>query len=243
VLDATGYMLKRNQLELGLWQFSYGIFDWLSVGTVPELWVIVPLLGGVSANLSVRVGVPIGSYVRVSLDANPVWVRVAKPARTINAWFIPIALAASVQPTRRQSYSVAVRYATLTGSMGGNLASHEIGGAAVTSYWQVSARAEYQLSEVLGLFVQAAIEPWERNIKLNDANVQLDSQTTVTVDGELSAVDGNRPWVAILGAHFRWDVLNVRLGVGYGRFFLPRLGLPIRKYDGVIPDINFYFRF
>jgi len=243
VLDGTGYMLKRNQVEIGLWQFAYGITDWLNVGTVPELWLLAPLLGGASANLSVRLGLPIGRYVHVSLDANPVWLRVQRPARHVNGWFIPMVLALSVQPTPRQSYSLGARYATLTGNFGGNLGSHEIAGTAVTSYVQITARAEYMFTQAFGLFLNAGIEPWERNIDLNSRNVQLDPQTTADVDGEISAVDNSRPWVAILGVHFRWDILNLRLGVGYGRFFLPRLGLPIRTYEGVVPDVNFYFRF
>ena len=72
---------------------------------------------------------------------------------------------------------------------------------------------------------------------------QLDDQTTVEIEGEASSTDNSRPWNAALGAHFHWSSVNLRVGVGYGNFFVPRIGLTARLYQGVVPDFDFYVRF
>lgn len=38
------------------------------------------------------------------------------------------------------------------------------------------------------------------------------------------------------------DTFNLRLGVGYGHFFIPTLGI-VSSYEGVIGDVEAYWRF
>ncbi|MEY4579335.1 MAG: hypothetical protein RL701_4038, partial [Pseudomonadota bacterium] len=71
----------------------------------------------------------------------------------------------------------------------------------------------------------------------------LDARTTVDIDAEASAIDHARPWAAVGGLAFSWGPASLRVGAGYGHVFVPRFGMPLRTYEGVLPDLNFYFRF
>jgi hypothetical protein len=65
----------------------------------------------------------------------------------------------------------------------------------------------------------------------------------VQVEGETSAASHALPWAALAGAHFRFGVVNIRVGGGYGNFFVPRIGETTRLYKGFVPDFDFFVRF
>jgi len=241
-LDATGYLLDRGQIEIGLWNFGYGITDWLNIGTVPAPWLIAPVLDGVSANLSLKLGFSVAQRWYLALEVNPIWVNFETGRRKLDAWLVPVTAGVSLRPVSRQSYSLAVRYAALTGDANTDIESHDIAGALVTSVVQVVAQAEYRFTHVFGLYLQGYLQVWEENLRFR-AGARLDDRTRAAVDGELDPTDGERPWAIIAGAHFRWGVANLRIGVGYNEFFVTRIGLALRKFQGPFPDVNFYFRF
>jgi hypothetical protein len=75
-LGSTGYTLPQGEIELGFFFMGAGVFDWLTVGTIPFPWVIAPILGGYSVNLAVKGGGPIGKYVNVGLEIIPLYVNI-----------------------------------------------------------------------------------------------------------------------------------------------------------------------
>lgn len=221
---------------------GYGVTDWLTVGLMPAPWVIAPILGGVSMNLSVKGGLPIGRFVNVALEVNPLWVNIQTSDTDTHGVIVPINLSASVHPAPRQNYSLNLRYVAVEGANNSNIDDQEIAGTVLTRVFQVIAQAQYQVADWAAIYVQGSLQPWEQEIQVEGEN-QLDDQTTVSVEGEASASDNSLPWNAALGAHFHWSSVNLRLGVGYGNFFVPRIGLTARVYQGVLPDFDFYVRF
>jgi hypothetical protein len=221
---------------------GHGITDWLSVGTEPAPWVIAPILGGISINLSVKVGFALGEYVNLGLELNPIWIRIVTEDTHTEGWLLPITLAASFHPTRKQSYSLAVRYVSASGVNDSTVDSQEVAGTALTRALQVIGQAQYQLTCAFAIYGAVYLQPWDQNLAVN-GDVQVDPSTTVHVEGEASSANQAVPWVALAGAHLRFGIVNIRLGGGYGNFFVPRIGATARAYKGFVPDFDFFVRF
>jgi hypothetical protein len=238
----TGYTLPQHEVELGLFFMGYGITDWLTVGLFPPAWIIAPILGGVSVNLSVKAGIPIGRYWNLALEVNPTWVNIDTADTKTNGWVVPVSLAGSWHPASRQSYSLGARYVAVEGTNNSDVSNQEIAGTALTRVLQLVGQAQYQLTGAVAIYAQGSLQVWEQQIQVNGSN-QLDDSTSVDVQGEASSTNHTRPWSAILGAHFHWSSVNLRVGVGYGNIFVPRIGLTARVYQGVVPDLDFYVRF
>jgi hypothetical protein len=234
--------LPQGEIELGFFFMGAGIFDWLTVGTIPAPWVIAPILGGYSVNLAVKGGVPIGRYVNVGLEIIPLYLNIDTADTTTHGWIIPVNLAGSLHPDARQSYTLGVRYTSVEGVNDSKVDNQEIAGAALTRAMQVNAQVQYQLTGAVALYAQGSLQVWEQQLQVSGES-QLDDSTSVDVEGEASSTNHARPWNAIVGTHLRFGIVNLKLGVGYGNFFVPRLGMSTKIYQGVVPDFEFYVRF
>lgn len=241
ILDATGYLLPAQTVELGMFYMGYGITDWLTVGTSPGLWVIGPLIGGVVANASVKLGVPITHWVNVGVEASPIWLKVDKGDHHGRGWIVPLTGAVSLNATESQDVSLAFRYVAIAGKDDASTDNQEIGGTTVVSLAQLIGDYRIRFSEKFGLYSRAYYEVWEKNLGANGV-YQVDDATTVEIEGEADPVEESRPWAIIVGAQFRFGGVNLRVGGGYGNFFVPRIG-PFIPKKTFVPDLDFYVRF
>jgi hypothetical protein len=241
-LQSTGYVLPQGNVELGILFAGYGITDWLTVGLQPIYWVAAPVLGGVSVNAAVKLGVPIGDYLNVALEVNPLWLKVQIDGNDIRGILLPITLATSLHPDTIQHYSLAVRYSSAEGFNETEIASRQVAGNAVTRLVQLIGQMQFQVMRGVGLYVQGLLQLWDQALRLEGSGA-IGDRTRVRIDGVASSVDQALPWAALAGVHLSWRALNLRLGAGYGNIFVPRIGLTSRRYEGVIPDLDLFVRF
>jgi hypothetical protein len=241
ILDGTGYTLPARTAEFGLFYMGYGITDWLSIGTSPGLWVIGPLLGGVVANASVKVGVPITHWVNVGLEVSPIYLHVDHKGNETRGLVLPMTLSGSFNATEWQDYSLGLRYVAIKGQDESATGNQSLEGAVVTSLAQIVFDGRYRFTEKFGLYARAYFEFWEKNLGAQGV-YQPDDSTTIEVEGEADPNQGSRPWAVILGTHLKFSSVNLRLGLGYGNFFVPRIGAFIPDKT-VFPDLDFYVRF
>jgi hypothetical protein len=100
--------------------------------------------------------------------------------------------------------------------------------------------AQYAISRVFAFTLKARMVfwaptvPFEVTAQVDDANVTLEGNV------EMASIDG--AYQIVPGVAFSWKAFNLRLGVGYGNFFVPNLGL-VSSYQGFMPDLELYFRF
>ena len=240
ILDATGYLLPGRTAELGLFHMGYGITNWLNVGTYPLAWVAGPIIGGLMGNLSLKLGTPITRWVNVGLEANATWARVKNEGTYVKGLVLPITLGVSLNASESQNYSLAGRYVSVHGTDQSDLESQQVEGGAITRMTQIIAHARWRVSDTVAIYARGYVQPWAQNLKV-DSDVQVDEQTSVAIEGEASPTEDTTPWSALAGVHFRWGIVNLRLGVGYGYYFVPRISVPLFK--SVFPDLDFYARF
>jgi hypothetical protein len=241
-LQATGYVLPQGNVELGILFAGYGITDWLTVGLQPIYWVAAPILGGVSVTAAVKLGVPLGDHLGVALEVNPIWFRVDIDGNDVRGVLLPVTLATSLHPDAVQHYSLAARYSSAEGLNDTEIASQEVAGTALTRLVQLIGQMQFQVTKGVGLYVQGVLQLWEQELRIEGSG-RIDDRTRVQIDGAASSVDQALPWAALAGIHLRWSAVNLRLGAGYGNIFVPRIGLTSRRYEGVIPDLDFFVRF
>ena len=241
VLDTTAYVLPGGTAEFGLWYMGYGVTKWLSIGTSPGLWVVGPLVGGLVANVSAKVGVPLAPWVDVGLEATPIYLRVNRDGATTRGFVLPTTLAATFKPTDRFDFSLGGRYVAITGKDESSTESQDVEGAVVTSLAQITADSRYRFTEKFGLYLRGYFEFWEKNLGAHGV-YQPDDSTTIEVEGEADPNENSRPWAIIVGTHLRFGNVNLRVGGGYGNFFVPRIGAftPEKTF---VPDLDFYVRF
>lgn len=240
VLDATGYLLSARSIELGLFYMGYGITDWLNIGTHPLIWIGGPLLGGRMGNLSLKLGTPITRWINVGLEVNATWLRLDYQGSKSRGFVLPATLGVSVNATESQSYSLAGRYIAIHGANQTDVQSQEIEDGALARSFQLIGDGYWRLSDSFGLYARSYVQPWVQDLRV-EATVRLDAQTTAELEGEASPSSGKTPWSVLGGMQFHWGVANLRVGVGYGRYFVPRISVPLFK--SVFPDLDFYARF
>lgn len=240
ILDATGYLLPARTAELGLFYMGYGITDWLNVGTQPAFWVLGPLFGGRSGNLGIKLGLPITQWVNVGLEVNATWLSVEADGSRTRGVIIPATLGVSVNASPSQNYSLAARYMAAEGGNESSVDAQEVEGAAIVRVVQFIGEGRFRVTESFALYSRGYVQAWEENINV-DGGADIDDETSVEVEGEASPVD-SRPWAVILGTHLNWGAINLRLGVGYGNYFVPStsFSIPEKRF---FPDLNFYARF
>lgn len=238
-LDASGYTLSRNAVELGLFYAGYGIFDELSVGTNPAPWIVAPLFDGMSANASVKLGLRPWPRWAIGLEGSPTWLRVERGGEEIRAFLAPVTLAVSARATAKMNLSLAGRWVEVRGKNESDLSAQEIEGAAITRAVQMFVHARHRFNDKVAVYARGALQPWEQPLRV-DATAELGERTSVGLEAEAETYSA-RPWSVLAGVHLRFGSVNLRLGFGYGNYFVPRLGLVLKKVP--FPDVDLYARF
>lgn len=250
LLDGTGYVLPKGRWQIGLIETKYGIFDWLDIGTSPYPWILAPILKGFSGNVSVKGGVEMGAF-RASLEARYLYLNVSQTEEEgtqvtedrVSAQVVPLTAALTFAPDGgRQAYSFATRYVIADAWADQSRQSQEVvEGAAALNAVHLILSANWRISEVFGLYARGYLEPWAGNIEV-DGEGQAAANTRVAVQASLDPDEDVDPkWSALGGVHLAFDNVNVRVGLGYGSYFTPAVGLVIPE-QRIFPDFDIYVR-
>ncbi len=247
LLDGSGYLLPRGRWQIGLLDTGYGIFDQLNVTTSPYPWILAPLLEGFSVNLGIKVGFG-GPTLAPSLEARYVYldIRQTEESRSeltetrVSAHIVPVTAALTFAPDAIQAYSLAARYTVVEIGASESRQSQEVTeGAAGADQFHMILSGRWRFTSVVGLYVRGNIAPWLQNLNV-EGETNPDDQSTVSVTGSFDTTD-DVPWSALGGVHLIFGNVNVRVGMGYGNYFAPVLGLTLPD-QSVFPDFDLYVR-
>lgn len=249
LLDGSGYVLPRGRWQLGFIETKYGIFDWLDVGTSPYPWLLGPLLEGFSGNFSGKLGFRAGRWA-ASFEGRYLFLNVKQTEEKrsevaedrVTASLVPLTAAVSWRPDDTQTYSFATRYLFIFGTADSSQQSREVAeGASTTEALHLIASARWRITEAFGLYARGYFEPWSSELAV-DAETRPDEQTRVTMRASVDATeDTGLRWSALVGTHLVFGPVNLRLGLGYGHYFTPALGLVV-PVESLYPDFDLYVR-
>lgn len=265
LLDTSAYSLHHRELRLGMMKLSYGVFKWLQLSTYTVPWLLGLVLDDLetfgSPNFEIKSTFYDRRRLALSASAEVVWGRVSSctspmidPATrevcrtgqefTDVDWIVlPIGVASSVRVNSRISVHVGGQY-TVTHAVGGTQpVDAEVSGSAIIDMLQIYGMFEWRLSRVVALTLTTRWLPYVSE-PVVFGNVDFGDGTTGTI-GVQAAVLENNAFAVIPGAVFSWKRANIRLGVGYGAFFVEAFGLvvPASVLDYVSPELDIFVRF
>lgn len=251
-INLTGHVLPWGNFELGLHTQSAGVLPHVMLSSNVTGIFLGAITGVWVPNVSLRVGtfrlldplfVSVGSgLIYIGTDA-----RADAELMDLGAEFsgdrvqIPLHVAVSFQPNDEWLLSADGAYfATVTNAESTSDTTTSNGVLGGESF-QVGTTLQYALNDLHAVTLKARwvphapAHPFEVQAALND-----NSQLTLT--GNASVTSLLNAYQVLPGWAFSWDSFNLRLGVGYGHFFIPSLGI-VSSYEGPIGDLELYWRF
>jgi hypothetical protein len=243
--DIGAYTLKANEMSVGIQRFEMGLFKPVTLGTYTLPWFLFPILSVPvpSAWLKIRDWFygPVAVAVRggfIYLDARALASKAAEGSARASVWVLPITASVSARLHERITESVELSY--LGTALSADIeAPTTIGGASVTSIFSMAALTEVRLSRKFALDMLHRLSLYRSPVSVTGA-VETDG---IEVQPTMTATSTSGPLYSFTTSlHMSFGPVNLRLGVGYGAFWIPMAEVPVQlKFP--MPDFDFYVRF
>ncbi|MGB5194290.1 MAG: hypothetical protein WBN70_15000 [Polyangiales bacterium] len=264
LLDTTAYSLERREFRLGAMKLSYGIFKYLEISTYT-----VPWLAGLFLEEFETIGSPNVEFKSTLINRNRfalsvsvefLWGRVSSCTNpmlnpdgqlctteaefsTVNWLVYPISVTSSVRINSRISIHIGGQYTATQATGGTRPFEGDISGSAVVNMLQIYGMFEWRLSRVVALTLTTRWLPYVSQTVVR-GQIVVDDDTGATIGIQADILDNNA-FAVIPGAVFSWNRANIRLGVGYGAFFVEPVGLvvPASVLNSISPEFDVFVRF
>lgn len=234
--ERTAYTLDGGQLKLGLLAIDYGITDFLTVGTDPPAWAARAVLPTLIPNAHVKVAVMDRRALTLSLRAAGYFVDLQGAdgaGGTLVA--VPLSVFASAPLAPRWVLHGEATYLFAEASGTGNLDNADLDGAIATRQVQLGGMLEYRLTRVVSLTATGRYQVYSGRLAL-DGTSEIDPFTSARFEAQLEPRVPH-PWQALGGAAFIWSRVRLVVGLGYGHYFLPGIGVAIPSRS-IVPDFS-----
>jgi len=121
--------------------------------------------------------------------------------------------------------------------------ANDIAGSTVVDILQFWGMVEWRLSRVVAFTFTVRWVPWVSDIIVRGS---LDSENPdIGIGLTVELIDLTNTFAVIPGFVFSWKRTNIRLGVGYGDFFVQGFALVVPRdvLSGVSPEFDVFVRF
>lgn len=247
LLDSTAYSLQRRGIRIGLFKLSYGIIDQFEITTYTMPWLLGAIFEDVAPNLEFQS--TFYDHKRLALSASFGFLtgtieQIENVAATkARYYFFPVSLAASVRINSDVSTHIGGMFTGVNGDADSKPGATDVEGAAAVDILQFWGMVEWRLSRVVAFTFTVRWVPWVSDIIVRGS---LDSDNPdVGAQIKLEFTDLNNAFAVIPGFVFSWDRANIRLGVGYGDFFVEGFAVvvPGSLLNYVSPEFDIFVRF
>jgi hypothetical protein len=223
--DYTAYTLRAREVRLGLFEWDFGLFRPLTIGTDTAPWVAGIIFRSVAENLHAKLMFVHTAPISIALGG-AVYHATADvtDAGRGSVFILPVSFFASSEITRALSLHFETTYAHVAIDGNANLSQITASGEAVTRTLQLGLLEELRVSRVFAFQLRQRLEPSIAPAILHSEGTTAPG-TTLTVDASIydhtvryAFVGG----IAISGKNFDLD-----LGAGYGSYFIPSIGIAL----------------
>jgi hypothetical protein len=239
--DYTAFSLEGGQLKLGVLAFEYGITDWLSIGTDPPAWA-ARLVGPILVpNAHAELALVRQERGRLSAMAAGYYLRLSRVSGADGGVVaVPLSLFASAGVTPRNWVHLEGVFNFVRGFGTGDTDRADVEGAITTRSWQLGVMFEHRLLRQLALTLRGRLQVATSPLVLR-GDADPDPFTHAEVQVELRPAR-EHPWAVVAAGTYQWKHAHLRLGVGYGSYFVPGANV-VPPYFGIIPDGSFALYF
>jgi len=244
--DFTAYTRPRGRAAVGPFKLELGIIDEVMIGTYVPPWLAFTLIGAPAPNLYFKArswwSGPFTLAVRggfLYLDGSGI-ADLANVDSSSNATSLTSEVDASLRLSARMALSLGAEYSHIEAVGGGESVATSIEGASMADAVNVRLFGQWQLTHVFGVTLLARYVAFQ-----SPYGADIDSASpAVSIKGDLSAESsGARQRFAVVpGVSFDWPNWELYVGVGYGSFQLPAIGLPTSRAFPII-DLAVAYRF
>jgi len=244
--DFTAYTRPQGRAAVGPLKVELGIIDEVTVGTYVPPWFAFTVLGKPAPNVYLKArswwSGPLTLAVRggfLYLDGSGI-AELADADASGNATVLTSEVDASLRLSSRIRVSLGFDYSHLVAVGGSEEVATSIEGASVADTGIARLFAQWQLTRVFGLTFLTRYVAFQSPF---GADVSSESPG-VAISGDLSAArssSGTR-YAVVPGVSFDWTHWEFYLGVGYGTFQIPAVGLPTTRALPIV-DLALAFRF
>ena len=247
LLDSTAYSLQRRRVRLGLFKLSYGIIDELQVTTYTMPWLLGLIFEDAAPNIELKS--TFYNRKRLALSASLGFLsgtieRIECVERTkVRYFLVPASLAASVRINSDVSTHIGGMFTGVSGDVDTNPGATDIAGSTVVDILQFWGMVEWRLSRVVAFTFTVRWVPWVSGLIVRGS---LDSDNPgIGIQLDVDVTDLTNTFAVIPGFVFSWERANIRLGVGYGDFFVESFALVVPRsvLNNVSPEFDIFVRF
>jgi hypothetical protein len=246
-VDNTAYTLRQGEFQLGVLFQHIGIVPRVQLDFVLAGYMLGAFTDVFLPNLSAKVRIFDIGKVSFGASAGLAYARFrpSSPETGTRAdlAIVPASLNLSWRPSRAFIGSIDLS-GTWVKSLAGTddiATSDQLQGAATVSSFSAGTNLIFPLTRVFAVYVGGRLLLHQTPVRVS-SNTRVDSHTTVEVNGEVKVENADFAWQVVPGVFFSWGTFNLRAGLGYGSFFLPRLGLVVPKKT-IVPELEASFRF
>lgn len=239
--EFTGLTVGDNTLKLGILAFDYGITDRLSIGTDPPVWALRAVTKIWVPNLHLKWTLWHDPRNAVAALVGGYFSDISQDDAEGQVLIVPVSVFYSRGLTERFSAHGEANYNFVQAFGTGNVDNLEVGGAVVARTAQLGAMLAYRVTDrVVHVFVRGRVQVHATPITL-ESESQLDPFTRAEVGAEL-ALENENPWMAVAGVNLIWERVVLRLGLGYGNFFVPGVNI-VTPDRSIVPEGSFFVVF
>jgi len=238
----TAYSLRRRQWRVGLFDVAYGVHDKLTISTGTMIWVGGALaLRAPAPNITLKSAFWEHGRYALSATTGFTFIPGTLDGSDVRVFLVPFKLAGSVRVHPRVTLSTELSYTLSKFAYIEPPADQSVAGAAAINGFHQSIALQWNASRVTALVLTGRFM-WKVWGPYVSGSVGLGDGATGSLDGTYTVADLAHAWNVSLAAAFSWRIVNLRVGAGYGSFFLhtPDFVVP-GKYP--VPEIDFYVRF
>jgi hypothetical protein len=234
--EHTAFAIGGGDLKLGLLSIEYGVFDRLAIGIDPPAWAARAVLPIWVPNLHAEVGIIRSPAFALSLKVGGYFADIGTDEAPGNLKVLPLSVFASGELAPRWWLHGEGTYLFADASGTGDLDDAELNGAVTARGAQLAAMLERQLGRVVSLTLLGRYQFYTGPL-LFEGNTQPDAFTSIRLEAEM-APQVEHPWQVIPGVAFSWKHVRLTVGVGYGNYFVPNIGIALPDRS-IVPDLSF----
>ncbi|MGB5810574.1 MAG: hypothetical protein WBG86_08600 [Polyangiales bacterium] len=252
LLDSTAYSLDKREFRLGLAKWSYGVIKRLQISTYTLPWILGAAFEKVAPNLEFKSTLYRRRRLALSLSFEFAEGGVESTqlnegeleTTTVNYLVFVTGLASSVRVNSRISTHLGGQFTGIDVVGDSNPADADVRGVAVVNMLQIWGMFEWRVSPVVALTLTTRWLPYVSD-QVVRANLEIDDNTGAIIGVEVEVFDLKNGFAVIPGAVFSWNRTNIRIGVGYGDFFVESIGLVIPRsfVNNISAEFDVFVRF
>jgi hypothetical protein len=234
--ERTAFTLEGGDLQLGLLSIEYGVFDRFAIGIDPPAWAARAVLPIWVPNLHAEIGFIQSQTFALSLKVAGYFADIGTDDAPGTLLALPLSVFASTELAPRWWLHGEGTYLFADASGTGDFDDADLNGAVTARSAQLAATLELQLGRVVSLTLLGRYQFYTGPL-LFEGTTQPDAFTSVRLEGEM-APHVEHPWQVIPGVAFSWTHVRLMVGVGYGNYFIPGIGIAMPDRS-VVPDLSF----